>query len=230
MTVIAIDRPDVRNALHYPAHCELQAAFDEFAADAGQRVAIVTGTGDRAFCAGHDLKHPVDPGHPLLPPGGFAGLTGRFDLDKPVVAAVNGLALGGGFEIALAADLVIAAETAGFGLPEPKFGLAALAGGLHRLPRQIGLKRAMGLILTARRIDAAEAAAMGLVNQVVPLPELMATAAQWAAGIVACDPLAIRASKQAVMRGLDGTLERAMADQMVYPAVVEMMDAARRPG
>src|SRR6185312_13255119 len=98
---------------------------------------------------------------------GFGGLTSRFDLTKPVIAAVNGLAMGGGFEIALACDIIIAAENALFALPEPRVGLAALAGGLHRLPREIGTKKALGMILTGRRVSAAEGQALGFVNEVV---------------------------------------------------------------
>jgi acetyl-CoA C-acetyltransferase len=134
---------------------------------------------------------------------GYGGLTARFDLTKPVIAAVNGLALGGGFEIALACDIIVASETAAFGLPEPKVGLAALAGGLLRLPRQIGLKQAMGLILTGRRVSAAEGKALGFVNEVCAPDDVMATARQWAADIAACSPMSIRASKQIVYAGLE---------------------------
>jgi len=111
--------------------------------------------------------------------GGFAGLTSRFDCDKPIIAAVNGVAMGGGFEIALACDLIIASENAMFALPEPRVGLAALAGGLHRLPRQIGLKRAMGMILTARHVTAREGHELGFVNEVVPAGEALAAAERW---------------------------------------------------
>jgi crotonobetainyl-CoA hydratase len=220
---ITLNRPDVMNALHKPAHDELHAAFDAFAADPALWVAIVTGAGDRAFSAGNDLKHQAMGGEMGTPPSGFAGLTGRYDLDKPVIAAVNGVAMGGGFEIALACDLIIAADTATFALPEPKVGLAALAGGLHRLPRQIGLKQAMGMILTARRVSAAEGLALGFVNEVVPAGELMATARRWAGQICECSPMSIRASKQAVMRGLEATsLKDAMEGQWAMPAVRDL--------
>ena len=143
----------------------------------------------------------------------------RFDLDKPIIAAVNGLALGGGFEIALAADIIIAANTAKFGLPEPKVGAVALGGGLHRLPRQIGMKKAMGLILTGRFIDAEEALALGLVNEVVAPENLTQKVEKWCAEILANSPASIRASKQSVMRGLDEpSLEAAMQNQDAYPA------------
>ena len=147
VTIVTLSRPEVYNALHIDAHFELNKVFDDFAADPEQWVAIVTGAGDKAFCAGNDLKWQAAGGKRGWDKGGFGGLTTRFDCDKPIIAAVNGVAMGGGFEIALACDLIIAAENATFALPEPRVGLAALAGGLQRLPRQIGLKRAMGMIL-----------------------------------------------------------------------------------
>ncbi len=129
-----------------------------------------------------------------------------------MIAAVNGVAMGGGFEIALACDLIIASEDAKFALPEPRVGLAALAGGIHRLPRQIPLKHAMGMMLTGRRVSAEEGHALGFVNEVVPAAELMATARRWAEQICECAPLSVRATKQAAMQGLaHGTIEEAMA-------------------
>lgn len=223
LTIITLNRPDVMNALHKPAHDELHVAFDAFAADPEQWVAIVTGAGERAFSAGNDLKHQAMGGEMGTPPSGFSGLTARYDLDKPVIAAVNGVAMGGGFEIALACDLIIAADTATFALPEPKVGLAALAGGLHRLPRQIGLKQAMGMILTARRVSAAEGQALGFVNEVVPAAHLLETAKRWASMILECSPMSIRASKQAVMRGLETTvLKDAIDGQWSMPAVRDL--------
>ncbi|MDP1736035.1 MAG: enoyl-CoA hydratase-related protein [Caulobacter sp.] len=219
VTIFTLNRPEVMNALHSPMHFELDEAFNAFAADPEQWVGIVTGAGERAFSAGNDLKHQAMGGKMGSPPSGFAGLTSRFDLDKPLIAAVNGVAMGGGFEIALACDLIIAAETALFALPEPKVGLAALAGGLHRLPRQIGLKRAMGMILTARRVPAAEGQALGFVNAVVPAADLMAEARKWAQMICECSPMSIRASKQAVMQGLEQTLPEAIGGQFKFPAV-----------
>ena len=131
------------------------------------------------------------------------GLTSRFDCDKPIIAAVNGVAMGGGFEIALACDLIIASENATFALPEPRVGLAALAGGVHRLPRQIGLKRAMGMILTARHVSAKEGLELGFVNEVVPAGEALAAAERWAETIAKNSPMSIRASKQAIQRGAE---------------------------
>lgn len=220
LLIVTINRPDQMNALHPPANFELEQAFDAFAADPDLWVAILTGAGPKAFCAGNDLKFQASGGKVTVPKTGFAGLTSRYDLAKPVIAAVNGVAMGGGFEIALACDLIIASQTATFALPEPKVGLAALAGGLHRLPRQIGLKPAMGMILTGRRVGAEEGKALGFVNEVAAPDALMATARRWADDILACSPLSIRASKETVMRGLDqACLADAYAGQRDNPAV-----------
>jgi crotonobetainyl-CoA hydratase len=203
LTVITLERPDVMNSLHPPANAELSSVFDEFEADEDQWVAIITGAGERAFCAGNDLKYQASGGDMSGQPAtGFAGLTARYEIVKPVIAAVNGVAMGGGFEIALACDLIIASENAIFALPEPRVGLAALAGGVHRLPRQIGTKQAMGMILTGRRVSAAEGKELGFVNQVDGKGEALAAARAWAGQILECAPLSVRASKQASMTGL----------------------------
>jgi enoyl-CoA hydratase/carnithine racemase len=220
---VTINRPEAMNALHPDANAELAAVFDAFAADPDQWVAIITGAGERAFSAGNDLKFQAMGGKMSVPDSGFAGLTSRFDLNKPVIAAINGVAMGGGFEIALACDLIIAADTAVFALPEPKVGLAALAGGLHRLPRQIGMKLAMGMILTGRRVSALEGATMGFVNEVVPAADLMATARKWAEMITSCAPSSVRASKEAAYRGMDEeSLEAAYKGQYKYDAIRAM--------
>jgi len=198
ITTITINRPEVMNALHPPAHAELGAAFDAFDADPEQWVAIVTGAGERAFSAGNDLKVSASgEKFDLTWKGGFAGITDRHDLWKPVIAAVNGVALGGGFEIALACDVIIAAEHATMGLPEPRVGLVAGAGGIHRLLRFIPQKIAMGMLLRAKAIDAEEAYRLGLVNEVVPAAALLDTARTWAREIMECAPLSVRLSKQA---------------------------------
>jgi len=223
LTIVTINRPEVMNAVHPPAHFELAGVFDDFAADPGQWVAIVTGAGERAFSAGNDLKYQAGGGKMSSPPSGFGGLSSRFDLDKPLIAAVNGIAMGGGFEIALACDIIVAADTAIFALPEPRVGLAALAGGLHRLPRVIGEKRAMGMILTGRRVSAKEGLELGFVNQVVPAGDLMTAAKKWAAQILELSPMSIRASKQAVQKGLtEPSVEQALKNQSKYPAVAAM--------
>jgi enoyl-CoA hydratase/carnithine racemase len=228
LTIVTLNRPEVMNALHAPAHAELAQVFDTFAADPEQWVAIVTGAGERAFSAGNDLKVTAAGGGSagtVLPthPSGFGGLVSRFDLAKPLIAAVNGIAMGGGFEIALACDLIVAADTAVFALPEPRVGLAALAGGLHRLPREIGTKRALGMILTGRRVSAAEGKELGFVNDVVPAGELMGRAKSLAGEIMALSPMSIRASKEAVYRGLtEASVGDALKNQSRYPAVAAM--------
>ena len=212
---VTIQRPEVLNALHPPANFELEKVFDEFCADPELWVAIITGSGDRAFCAGNDLKYQASAGGKIeLAPKGFAGLTARFDNSKPLIAAVNGLAMGGGFEIALACDLIVASENATFALPEPRVGLAALAGGLHRLPRQIPLKAAMGIILTGRRVSAREGLELGFVNEVVPPAELVSVTRRWADQILECAPLSVRASKECAMEGLErASLQEAMTSR-----------------
>jgi enoyl-CoA hydratase/carnithine racemase len=218
--VVTINRPERMNALHPPANAELAQVFDDFAADPELWVAILTGAGDRAFSAGNDLRFQAEGNAVTVPPSGFAGLTSRWDLDKPVIAAVNGVAMGGGFEIALACDIILASENATFALPEPKVGLAALAGGLHRLPRTIGVKRAMGMILTGRAVPAAEGKALGFVHDVVPQADLLAAAKALAAQICELSPMSIRASKQAVMRSIDTpSLQAAYEGQMTNTAV-----------
>ena len=219
--LVRIDRPEVRNAISPAVSTECAAQFDVFAADPSLRVAILTGTGGQAFCAGSDLR-PQSTKVPR-PATGFGGLTERFDLDKPIIAAVNGVALGGGFELALACDIIIAAAGASFGLPEPRIGLAPLAGGPHRLARAIGDKRALALLLSARTVDAREAQVLGFVHEVVPDDKLMDTAWRLAEDIAALSPAAVRACKQLVARGLaEPSVEAAMRAQADYPAVKAM--------
>jgi crotonobetainyl-CoA hydratase len=219
---ITIDRPEVMNALHPPAHRELARAFDAFAADPELWVAVITGAGDRAFCAGTDLKYMAETGRDDTPPSGFAGLTARFDLAKPVIAAVNGAALGGGFEIVLACDLAVAAEHATFGFPEPKVGLAALGGGLHRLARQIPLKQAMEMILTGRPVGAAEGLRLGFVNRVVPAGQLKDAADALVDAVLDGAPLAVQASKAVTMDSLDiASLADAIGRR--HPAAARML-------
>ena len=229
--LVTICRPARMNALHPPANFELAEIFAEFAADPDARVAILTGSGERAFCAGNDLRYLAE-GHPRrVPELGFAGLTANYQRSKPVIAAVNGLAMGGGFEIALACDLIIAAEHAYFGLPEARVGLAATAGGLHRLPRQIGLKAALGMILTGRRVQADEALQLGIVNEVVPGAEVVECARRWARQIIECAPLSIRTSLDVVNRGLaEASLElAASADYASIKSLYASEDAQEGP-
>lgn len=213
VAVVTIGRPEFRNALDNLANIELGQAFDHFAADNEAWVAVITAEGDKAFCAGNDMKARAR-GDVLTQDkwsGGFGGLARRHDLTKPVICAVNGTALGGGFEIVLACDIVIAAEHARFGLPEVRVGQFAGAGGVHRLPRALPWQRAMGMVLTGRDIDAQTAAEWGLVNEVVPGPQLMETALGWAHEIAALSPLAVRATKEAAAKGLHLPLDEAIA-------------------
>jgi crotonobetainyl-CoA hydratase len=221
LTIVTLNRPEVMNALHYPAHLELEQVWNEFDADPDQWVAIVTGAGDRAFSAGNDLKFQAGGGKRGFVASGFAGLTSRFNLFKPVIAAVNGVAMGGGFEIALACDIIIAAENAKFALPEPRVGLAALAGGVHRLPRTIGLKRAMGMMLTGRHVPAREGYELGFVTALAPEGGALAEARKWAAQILECSPMSIRATKQSAMQGL-AIADVATAYKVDYDAVIRM--------
>ncbi|MBI4232837.1 MAG: enoyl-CoA hydratase/isomerase family protein [Chloroflexi bacterium] len=227
---VTINRPEVMNALHPPANQELSSVWDDFQNDDQVWIAIFTGAGERAFSAGNDLKwtaeHEEQFRIPRLNRGAFGGLTSRFDLFKPVIAAVNGYALGGGLEMALSCDIIIAAEHARLGLPEPRVGLIAGAGGVHRLPRNVPLKVAMGMILTGRQITAQEAYRIGLVNEVVPLKDLLPTAERWAREILECAPLSVRASKQASMQGLGFPVDVAMRGQ--YELQVRAMNSEDR--
>lgn len=230
LLIVTMNRPDVMNSLHPMANQELSDIFDAFAADPELWVAIITGAGDRAFSAGNDLKYHAElrartGGRPQMPPMGFGGLTNRHDLDKPVIAAVNGVAMGGGFEIALACDIIIASDKARFALPEPKVGLAAGAGGMQRLARQIPLKKAMGMMLTGRHVGAEEGNALGFVTTVVPHDQLMAEARRWAGLILECSPMSIRATKQVVMRSLDVPALETATKNLRYPAFGRMAES-----
>ncbi len=217
---ITINRPEVMNAFHPPASRELSDIWDDFEKDRDMWVAIITGAGQRAFSAGRDLKYDATHPEATREPTGKS-LAIRYDLWKPIIAAVNGVAFGGGLEMALACDIIIAAENAQFGLREPRVGYIALGGGVHRLPRQVPLKQAMSMLLTARAIDAQEAYRLGLVNEVVPLPELIPTAERWAQEILECAPLAVRGTKEAAMTGLELPLQLAM--RHTYANVVALV-------
>lgn len=215
ITRITLNRPKQMNAITPDMHAALDQAFDDFAADDSQRIAVVTGAGDRAFCAGSDLKSGLGVDYPE---GGYAGIGKRFDLNKPVIAMVNGITLGGGFELALACDLIIASSKASFGLPEPLVGAVALGGGLHRLPRQIGLKPAMDMILTSRRVSAKKGKKLGFVNSVAAPEDLEALVQEYCDMILKGAPGAIEASKAVVNRSLgEPDLQTAMHNQDDYP-------------
>ena len=218
VTTFRLNRPGRLNALTPELHHMLQDAIDVFAGDEAQQIGVITGTG-RAFCAGSDLKAMAGRGKAgggavRLPRCGYAGLVQRFDLDKPMIAAVNGTAMGGGFEIALCCDLIIAADTARFGLPEPQAGFVAVGGGPHRLVRDIGMKRAMEIVLTGRHVPAEEGKALGFVNEVVPGDMLDAVVHRWTETLLRGGPLAVRASKAILCASLGASsLPAAIGDQ-----------------
>ena len=230
VTHITMNRPQVLNAINQEMHDELQAAFDAFAADDSQWLGVISGAGERAFSAGSDLKAIARQGKPnVYPAKGYAGLIERFDLDKPLIAAVDGVAVGGGFEVALACDILIATPRSRFGLPEPLVGAVALGGGMHRLARQVGLKQAMGLILTGDMIEASDGYRLGFVTELVEPDDLNARVDDWCERILRCAPLAVRASKQTVMRGLDeASVEDAMTNQATYPAFANWYESEDR--
>jgi crotonobetainyl-CoA hydratase len=220
---ITLDRPKA-NAVDAATSRAMGAAFVELRDDPALRVGLVTGAGERFFSAGWDLTAAeADGPDPDYGPGGFMGLTELFDLNKPVVGAINGMAVGGGFELALACDLVVAAEHAEFFLPEIAIGIVADAGGVLRLPRRIPRAVAMDLLLTGRRMPAREALGWGLVNRVVPAERLLAEARELADGLAQSAPLAIAAVKEVVAatEGLD--LAAAYAAMWALPAYREML-------
>lgn len=199
--IVTLARPDKLNSLHAPACRELDDAFDRFAADPELRVAILTGEG-RGFCAGHDL---VDAPDEPLPASGFGGLTLRPPIAKPLIAAVNGYAMGGGFEIALCCDLILAAPEAVFALSEPRVGAVAVQGGPQRLLRRLPHYLAMEMLLTGRRMGAEEAQRWGLVNHVTaPGEDLLATALEWAGRVLECAPASLGHTKMLAMQRLEG--------------------------
>ncbi|MFC7326969.1 enoyl-CoA-hydratase DpgD [Marinactinospora rubrisoli] len=217
---VTLDRPHVLNAMDLATHAELAEIWDDFERDDDVWVGVLTGAGDRAFSVGQDLKELVrrtEEGAAAPSSFGSAGrpgwprLTERFGLAKPLVARVNGYALGGGFELALACDIIVAVEEAEFALPEARLGLVAGAGGVFRLTRQLPLRTALGYAMTGRRIPAARALALGLVNDVVPAAELDACVAGWVADLLACAPLAVRAVKEAALASAHLSLEEAFA-------------------
>jgi E-phenylitaconyl-CoA hydratase len=239
VAILTIDRPEVRNALDFKTSDELVEAWRSFRDDDDLRAAILTGAGDRAFCAGADLRGVAEFYRNLTSAErlrraeqqpGLGGITRNLAVDKPVVAAINGHCLAGGLEIALACDLRIASENATFGLPEVTRGILPGAGGTQRLPRLVGPERALDLILTGRRIDAREAERMGLVGRVVPFDRLRDEALALASQIAENAPLAVRAAKAAVWRGLDLPLAEGLRlEQLLAEPVRQSEDAQEGP-
>jgi enoyl-CoA hydratase/carnithine racemase len=212
---VTLNRPERMNALDAHSHAELIEIFDNFEQDPDAWLAIITGAGDRAFCAGNDLKATAQASangeRRVGADARFAAITRGYDCPKPLIAAVNGVAAGGGFEIALACDVVIAAESARFGLPEPRVGLIAGAGGIHRLTRQIPLKQAMGMLMTGRLVPADEGRRLGFVNEVVPAAQLMAAAERWASEMLECSPLLLQITKESAQAGFGVPVDEAIA-------------------
>jgi crotonobetainyl-CoA hydratase/dehydration protein DpgD len=201
-------------------HEDLALVWDDFEADDNVWLAVLAGAGDRAFSVGQDLRELADDIRAgVAEPSTFGGrgkpgwprLTERFDLAKPTIARVHGYALGGGFELALACDIIIAAETATFALPEPRLGLVPGAGGVFRLARQIPFRTAMGYLLTGRHMSAARAFELGLINEVVALPELDDCIDRWIEDILRCAPLSVRATKEAATKAATMPVEQAFA-------------------
>ena len=233
---VVIDKPKA-NAIDMKVSQALGEAFVMLRDDPELSVGIITGGGERIFCAGWDLK-AVESGEMSIEnwweedygPGGFAGLTELWDLNKPVIAALNGITLGGGVEIMLSCDLIIAAEHVEIGLPEMPLGIVPDAGAVQRLPRRIPYNKAMEMLLLGERMGAAEAARFGLVNAVVPADQLMTTARAWADKLAGVAPLALQSITE-LLRAIEGdTIQDAFntmrsADLPIYRALLGSEDA-----
>ncbi len=214
---VTIDRPEVMNALDITSDQALEAIWRRIEASPEVRAVVLTGAGERAFCVGSDMKNVEKSGLEYWAggnPNGFGGIALRTTLDVPVIARVNGHALGGGFEMVLGCDIIVAAEEATFGLPEPRVGRLPLDGGMVLLQRQIPHHLAMGMLLTGRRAKAAELQGLGLVNEVVPRVGLDAAVERWLADILACAPLSLRAIKQTVRRTAHLTAQEAREQRL----------------
>ena len=217
VATITINRPEAMNSMNPEVRLGLSQALDEVEQNKDIWIAVITGEGEKSFSAGADLKHFAKEKDATKDQkkswkkmlAQTRPLTERWYFPKPIIAQVNGFALGGGLELALACDIIVAAEHAEFGLPEPRRGLIAGGGGVHRLPRMIGLKQAMGYMLTGRHMSANRAFELGLVNEVVKSSNLEEAVNKWIIDIKKCSPLSIRATKEAAMRGLDMPLAQA---------------------
>jgi crotonobetainyl-CoA hydratase len=224
---VTLNRPEAMNAVDRKTEAALQGIWSAIEADRDIRAVVLTGAGHRAFCAGADVKdadNVTGLEYWAAPrPGGFGGIALRTTLDVPVIARVNGHALGGGFEMVLGCDLVVAAEHATMGLPEPRLGRLPLDGGMALLQRQIPYRMALGMMLTGRRITAAEALTYHLVNEVVPQDEIDAAVERWLEGILSCAPLSVRAIKQCVRRTAHLSAQEAQAARL--PALIEALQS-----
>ncbi len=227
VATVTLARPDALNAVDLATEAELQRIWTSLEANREVRVIVLTGAGDRAFCVGADMKNPSTTGLEYWSAprsGGFGGIALRETLNIPVIARVNGFALGGGFEMVLGCDIAVACEEASFGLPEALVGRMPLDGGMTLLQRQIPFRKAMGMMLTGKRIKAAEALALGLINEVVPRAELDAAVARWVNDILACAPLSVQAIKQVVRN--TGTMSATQAQALRLPALVAALNSS----
>ncbi len=234
--IVTIDRPQARNAIDRATNTSLSEVWRSLAADRELRVAVLTGAGSKAFCAGADLKElgswyasmtPIERRERGEREPGLGGLTRNLDAGKPVIAAINGPCLAGGLELALACDLRVAAEHATFGLPEVKRGIIPGAGGTQRLPRAIPMAIALELLLTGDAIDSATALRVGLVNRVVPREQLMDAALTLARRVAACAPLAVQAARAAALRGAHLPMAEALRLEQFYAEPLRSTDDAR---
>ncbi|MBI4307785.1 MAG: enoyl-CoA hydratase/isomerase family protein [Chloroflexi bacterium] len=231
VAVITLNRPDALNSLDPDTLAELHKALVDFRDNENLWVAIITGAGQRAFCAGADLTKTIprmlDAQQPWRPPD---TIMRGMEIWKPMIAAVNGLALGGGCELALACDLRIAAENASFGQPEVRWSILPGWGGTQRLPRQVPYAKAAEMVLMGRSINAQEALRIGLVNGVVPPDKLLPTALEWAHEICTVGPLGVRAAKEAMLRGMNMSLETGLRlEQMLFDNLRHTEDAREGP-
>lgn len=227
VATVTLDRPQAMNAVDLATEAELQRIWTEIEGNRDVRVVVLTGAGERAFCVGADLKNPTVTGLEYWAAsrvGGFGGIALRETLNVPVVARVNGFALGGGMEMVLGCDIVVACIDASFGLPEALVGRMPLDGGMTLLQRQVPFRKAMAIMLTGKRISAAEALDMGLINEVVPRAGLDAAVQRWVDDLLACAPLSLQAIKQVVR--LTGTMSPAQAHAMRLPAVVAALQSS----
>jgi crotonobetainyl-CoA hydratase len=222
---VTIDRPEVLNAVDAATERELETIWQSIEGNREVRAVVLTGGGERAFCTGADMKGGSGASGleywATAQPSGFGGIALRTTLDVPVIARVNGHAAGGGFEMVLGCDIVVAAEQATFSLPEARVGRLPLDGGMTLLQRQIPFRAAMGILLTGRRVPASEALALGIVNEVVPGKGLDEAVDRWLQQILACAPLSVRAIKQVVRQTAHLSASEARAARL--PALVEAL-------
>lgn len=232
---VTIDRADRMNAVDEVTADKLEETWRRIESDPDVRVVVLTGSGEKAFCAGADMKAANNGKSGLdywadARPGGFGGLPLRKSLHVPVIGRINGLAVGGGFELVLGCDIVVAAEHASFGLPEARVGRMPLDGGMILLPRLIPEKVAMGMLMTGNRISAAEAQSYGLVNEVAPATELDAAVERWVEQILECAPLSVKAIKECVKETNDLPIDEAWSKRLPsLIAALESDDAEEGP-